>query len=299
MNCDLKARYVQEDLGQGHRLGSRALVAKVSRVWTSVQCPILGARFYPRCSPRSITGSHHRLGALRVVRRRNVDALRAGLNTTSQHLSQFNSTQKSPTHLASRAPRIPSPTTLPILGNLAPHRPSTTATTTTAPTTPSSRRNHRARRGCPNLARRLTPLALPAPHRPRHPARRHRRSRRKIPRHRPMNIHQNPRITRLIRPGELHPRRHRPRPTPTHTQLIARHIMLRAPRTSTRMQRDDLGAEEVIPGRERRRDGDVHLAAAGVEVLDAPEVVVADLAGGVLAPRGRVYLEPPRGAVGG
>lgn len=113
-----------------------------------------------------------------------------------------------------------------------------------------------------------------------------------------MNIHQDPRITRLIRPGEVH-RRRRGRPTaPRNTQLVARHVMLRAAGTSTRMQRDDLGAEEVVARGDGRRDRDVHLAAARVEVLDTPKVVVADLAGWILGPARREDLEPPRGAVG-
>lgn len=113
-----------------------------------------------------------------------------------------------------------------------------------------------------------------------------------------MNIHQDPRITRLIRPGEVH-RRRRGRPTaPRNTQLVARHVMLRAARAPTGMQRNNLGAEEVVARGDGRRDRDVHLAAARVEVFDAPKVVVADLAGWVLGPGRREDFEPPRGAVG-
>jgi hypothetical protein len=38
---------------------------------------------------------------------------------------------------------------------------------------------------------------------------------------------------------------------------------------------DNLGAEKIVAWRKVRGDLDVHLAAAGIEVLDAPVVVVS------------------------
>jgi hypothetical protein len=65
------------------------------------------------------------------------------------------------------------------------------------------------------------------------------------------------------------------------------------------MEGDDLGAEEVVACRQVGGDLDVHLAAAGIEVLGPPIVVVPRATGWVLGPGVLEDFEPAAGAVGG
>lgn len=74
--------------------------------------------------------------------------------------------------------------------------------------------------------------------------------------------------------------------------LIAGHIELSAVGTTSGMQCDDLGTKEVVAGGDIRRDLDIHLAAARVQVLGTPEVVVARATRGVLCPAVLEDLEP-------
>lgn len=65
------------------------------------------------------------------------------------------------------------------------------------------------------------------------------------------------------------------------------------------MQSNDLGAHEVVAGRDIAREGEGHFAAAEVEVLGAPVVVVARVARRVLGPGVGVDFEEARAAVCG
>lgn len=65
------------------------------------------------------------------------------------------------------------------------------------------------------------------------------------------------------------------------------------------MQGDNFSAHEVVAGRDIAREGESHFAAAEVEVLGAPVVVVAGVARGVLGPGVGVDFEEARAAVCG
>lgn len=75
-------------------------------------------------------------------------------------------------------------------------------------------------------------------------------------------------------------------------ELVARHVRLGTADAAGRVEGDDLGAQEVVASGDIRRDLDVDTAAALVEVLDTPEIVVTAPAGRVLAPTVLVDLEP-------
>ena len=81
--------------------------------------------------------------------------------------------------------------------------------------------------------------------------------------------------------------------------LVARHVELGTTRAASGVESDDFGAEQIIAGGDVGGDLDLHLAAAVVEILDAPEVVIAGTARGVLGPCVLEDLEPARGTVGG
>lgn len=75
-------------------------------------------------------------------------------------------------------------------------------------------------------------------------------------------------------------------------ELVARHVRLSTTGAAGRVQSDDLGTQEVVAGGDIRRDLDVDTAAALVEVLDTPEIIITAPAGRVLAPAVLVDLEP-------
>lgn len=82
-------------------------------------------------------------------------------------------------------------------------------------------------------------------------------------------------------------------------ELVASHVWLGATGAASGVQSDNLRSEEVVAGGDVGGDLDVDTAAALVQVLDAPEVVVATPAGGVLLPGVLVDLEPAGRAVRG
>ncbi len=82
-------------------------------------------------------------------------------------------------------------------------------------------------------------------------------------------------------------------------ELEASNIGLSTAHRAGGVESNDLSTKEVVAGRDIGWDFDVHTTAASVEVLDAPEVVVATPAAGVLPPTVVEDLEPGGGAVGG
>lgn len=82
-------------------------------------------------------------------------------------------------------------------------------------------------------------------------------------------------------------------------ELVARHVWLSTASTSGRVEGKDLCAQQVVTGGDVGGDLDVDLAAALVEVLGTPEIIVAAPARRVLGPGVLVDLEPAGGAVGG
>ena len=80
-------------------------------------------------------------------------------------------------------------------------------------------------------------------------------------------------------------------------ERTAARVELRSALETSYVERDDLGAKEVVPRGDVGGDADVHLATAGVQVLSAPVVAGAlprDAGGPVVLED----LEPARGAVG-
>lgn len=107
-----------------------------------------------------------------------------------------------------------------------------------------------------------------------------------------INIDQDPRIRGFIRARKRNSTRARG-PTARNDQLIARHIELRAPCASRRMQRDDLGSQQIVARCKTRRHGESTFPTVVVERHGTPFLrreVVALL----------VDLEPDRAAaIGG
>lgn len=113
-----------------------------------------------------------------------------------------------------------------------------------------------------------------------------------------MDINQNTGIARGVSTRELDCRGYG-RTASSDRQLDARQIELSTAEAARGVQSQGLGPEEVVASFDVGGDLDVEAAAAGVDVLSAPVVVVAGRAGGVLGPGVGVDLEPPVGAVCG
>lgn len=113
-----------------------------------------------------------------------------------------------------------------------------------------------------------------------------------------MDVDKNTSVGALVGAREANGRR-ASGTTAGNRDLVASHVQLRASRTASRMKGNDLRTEEIVARGDVRGDLNLHLAAARVEVLDAPEVVVTGGAGGVLGPGVLEDLEPAGGTVGG
>lgn len=81
--------------------------------------------------------------------------------------------------------------------------------------------------------------------------------------------------------------------------LVAGHVWLSTTSTTGSVEGNGLGTEEVVTRGDVGWDLDVHLAAASVEILGAPEIIITNAAGGVLAPAIVKDLEPAGGTIGG
>lgn len=81
-------------------------------------------------------------------------------------------------------------------------------------------------------------------------------------------------------------------------QLVARHVELGAARGTRCVQCNDLGAQEVVSRGDVAGNLHVQLAAAVVEVLGAPVVVVSGASARLGRPRVLEDLEPSARAVG-
>jgi len=176
------------------------------------------------------------------------------------------------------------------------------ATAATSTTTTSRRRRHnRARRNSrrgpgPGLASRLAARAG-ASGDPRRATGVHGRTRGDVSRERGVDVDEDPGVAGPVGAGEGDGGR-AGAAAAADRELEAGHVQLGAARAAGGVEGDRLGAQEVVARGDVGGDLDVELAAAGVEVLDAPEVVVPGTARGVLGPRGLEHLEPARGAVG-
>lgn len=105
-------------------------------------------------------------------------------------------------------------------------------------------------------------------------------------------------VGRPVRAGERHARGV-VGATARDGELVARNVELGTTSTARSMQGNSLSPQQIVTRRQVAGDADIHLAAVGIEVLGAPEVVRAGATGGVLGPSVLEDLEEGGAAVSG